>query len=98
MTRNKPPQPEASSASETMPDTPAANTPSVESLLARVAELESLHTHLQQTIDELNSVVVAHERRVHTLERSIDQLAGRVTSLADTLPGEEEPEPPPPHY
>ena len=94
MTRDEPTQPAATPT----PDTPAADTPSAESLLARVAELESLHTHLQQTIDELNSVVVAHERRVHTLERSIDQLAGRLTSLAGALPGEEEPERPPPHY
>lgn len=93
MTRNEPNKSDAAPTSETAPDTP-----SPESLEARVAELESLHTHLEQTIDELNSVVVQHERRVHTLERSLDQLAGRVTSLADALPGEEEPEPPPPHY
>ena len=75
-----------------------ADTSPTDPLTARVAELESLHTYMQQTIDDLNSVVVEHERRVEKLERSLDQLAGRVTSLADALPGEEQPEPPPPHY
>ena len=75
-----------------------SETPPVDALAARVAELESLHTYMQQTIDDLNSVVVAHERRVEKLERSLDQLAGRVTSLASALPEDETPEPPPPHY
>jgi uncharacterized coiled-coil protein SlyX len=93
MTRNEPSEPAGARQPENEPDVPSRA-----SIEARVAELESLYTHLQQTIDELNSVVVRHERRVHTLEQSISQLAGRVTSLADALPGEEELEPPPPHY
>ncbi|MCA9103080.1 MAG: SlyX family protein [Pirellulales bacterium] len=78
--------------------TPADSSDTLASLRSRVAELESLHTHHQQMLDDLNAVVLRHERSVEKLERVLDQLAGRVRSLADSLPHDETPEPPPPHY
>ena len=66
----------------------------------RVNELEALFTHLQRTVDELNQVVLAHQRKLDALEKSVAGLREALPAARDALEGSDwvDDEPPPPHY
>jgi uncharacterized coiled-coil protein SlyX len=79
---------------DTAPDPPASDR-----LHARQIELETLLTHLQRTLADLDQVVLAQQKQIETLERTIGNLRGdfdRLASATDTprTPEEEKP----PHY
>jgi SlyX protein len=68
-------------------------------LSARMTELEGLFTHLQRTVQELDQVVLAQQRRIEVLEAQVLRLAAGLEALSGSS------EPPrtmederPPHY
>jgi SlyX protein len=82
-----------------MDATPIDRKPSDERLAARVTELETLCTHLQRTVGELDEVVLAQQRQIDALVRSYERLAAGVESISaqPTAPLKPEDEKPP-HY
>lgn len=71
----------------------------LEPLAERITRLEELFTHLQQTVLDLNEVVIECQRRVDALDAKILRV---VDSIADQAAGPERPFDPeaerPPHY
>ena len=63
-----------------------------------VAELEAQLTFQQEAIDELNKSVAAQMNQIVTLNDEIDQLKETIRQLMESLPGDSQKEPPPPHY
>ena len=67
--------------------------------LARLVELETLYTHLQRTLGELDQVVLAQQRQIDTLSQRIASLAGDLNRLAGSEAEVRKPEDErPPHY
>ncbi len=66
-----------------------------ESDRARIEALEVRAAYQEKTIAELNEVVTAQWRKMDALERKLARIGETVNSLQ---PGNEGPEPPPPHY
>ncbi len=64
----------------------------------RLLAMEERLTFQQRTIEELNGVVLSHDRRLEQLSRELGRIAGAMGRLADALPGEELPHEKPPHY
>ena len=68
-------------------------------LAARVVELETLITHVQRTLGELDQVVLAQQKQIDALGRKIDglsvELHARGTSTVEGRKPEDEK---PPHY
>lgn len=77
----------------------ATNDEAHRKLIGRVTELESLFTHLQQTIKDLNQVVLDQQRQLDATERQLSRILRDVMSLsagvAEPRTAEEEK---PPHY
>jgi uncharacterized coiled-coil protein SlyX len=72
---------------------------SLQPALARIVELETLYTHLQRTLGELDQVVLAQQRQIETLSQRIASLAGDLNRLAGSEPEVRKPEDErPPHY
>jgi uncharacterized coiled-coil protein SlyX len=76
---------------------PAAPPP--HQLHERLIELETLFTHLQRTLADLDQVVLAQQKHIAALERTIGNLRGDFDRLATAThtprtPEEEKP----PHY
>ncbi len=72
---------------------------SPQTALARIVELETLYTHLQRTLGELDQVVLAQQRQIDTLSQRIASLAGDLNRLAGSEPEVRKPEDErPPHY
>lgn len=70
-----------------------------ERLHERVVELETLFTHLQRTFGELDQVVLAQQKQIESLQRTIDALRGEFTSLSGAPQDVPKPEDEkPPHY
>jgi uncharacterized coiled-coil protein SlyX len=70
-----------------------------EQLAARVVELETLLTHFQRTLGELDEVVLAQQKRIDGLERKIAALTSELNVLGSSLREERKPEDEkPPHY
>ncbi len=66
---------------------------------ARVVELETLYTHLQQTVAALDQVVLEQQARIELLERTISALGHELGTLAGSIRDERKPEDEkPPHY
>jgi len=65
----------------------------------RIERLESVITHLQKQVFELDGVVVLQQRKIDALERDVKRLAMNSQSMQDSLyerrTSEEER---PPHY
>jgi len=64
----------------------------------RLLAMEERLTFQQRTIDELNGVVLSHDRRLEQLSRELARIAGSVERLAEASPGEDLPHEKPPHY
>jgi uncharacterized coiled-coil protein SlyX len=64
------------------------------------SEIESVVTYLQRTVDELNSVILEHQRRIDSQDKELARLRAMFTNLVDSIvevprrPEEEKP----PHY
>jgi uncharacterized coiled-coil protein SlyX len=67
--------------------------------LARIVELETLYTHLQRTLGELDEVVLDQQRQIETLSKRVASLASDLNRLAGSEPEVRKPEDErPPHY
>ncbi len=72
---------------------------SLQPTLARIVELETLYTHLQRTLGELDQVVLAQQRQIETLSNRVASLAGDLDRLSGSEPEVRKPEDErPPHY
>lgn len=67
-------------------------------LLARIADLEGRLTFQDDTIDQLNRVVVEQEQRLARLEVLLRRTREQVEMLLPLMHGAPGEEPPPPHY
>lgn len=65
---------------------------------SRVAELEIRISFQDQTIQELNDVVIRQQREFEKMARDLAQLKGQMGTLTPPMAGSQAPEPPPPHY
>ena len=63
----------------------------------RVMELEIKNAHQEDTIEQLNQIVIKQQQSLDELTRHIQRLKTQVSSLQESS-GKETPEPPPPHY
>ncbi len=65
----------------------------------RVTELETLFTHLQRTIHELNNVVVEQDRRLAAMDHMLKQLTEQLGTLEQrVIEPRAMDEEKPPHY
>ncbi len=72
---------------------------SIDRLTARVVELETLVTHLQRTLGELDEVVLEQQKHLDLQERKIVALALQLESFVGSMREERKPEEErPPHY
>ena len=62
---------------------------------ARLEALETIMTHQERLIGELNEMVTAQWRKIDMLEREVLRLRDEFQNVGPTRDG---PEPPPPHY
>lgn len=69
-----------------------------EPLESRVEALEVRCAYQDETIEDLNKVVVEQWSRMEQMLRRIAALEDRLRDLSERSPGEPEDEPPPPHY
>ncbi len=66
---------------------------------SRLTELETLFTHMQRTIQDLDQVVVEQARRIDLLEREMRLLTSDLRTLRDASREPRRPEDEvPPHY
>ena len=71
----------------------------LQNIAMRVVELESLHMHLQRTVEDLNQVVLAQQNRLDALERAVGALRESADELANARQEVRRPEDEkPPHY
>jgi SlyX protein len=63
----------------------------------RVMELEIKNTHQEETIEQLNQIVIEQQKSITEIARHIEQLQNKILNLQDSNE-KERPEPPPPHY
>ncbi|MCK5696815.1 MAG: SlyX family protein [Gammaproteobacteria bacterium] len=65
----------------------------------RVMELEIKNAHQEDTIEQLNHIIIEHQNSIGTLIRQLKQIQNKVSSLQENgSQSKNEPEPPPPHY
>ena len=76
----------------------AADRDQPERVAARLSELEVLVTHMQQTIDDLNEVVIAQHRRIDGLELQLSRAMREMQSLGSPTEQRTPEEEKPPHY
>jgi SlyX protein len=69
-----------------------------EALLGRIADLESRLAFQDDTIDQLNAVVVRQDARIERLELALRRVREQVEGLMPLVQGAPGEEPPPPHY
>lgn len=63
----------------------------------RVMELEIKNAHHEDTIEQLNQIIIKHQATIDNLVQQMDQLQNKLSSLQQSN-SKEAPEPPPPHY
>lgn len=66
-------------------------------ITARIEALEVRIAHQDRTIEDLNALITDQWRRIESLTRQIERMAGRLQRVEDTSPPDA-PDPPPPHY
>lgn len=63
-----------------------ANSPlDPDSLAERVTQLETLFTHLQRTLQDLNEAVIGQGKQFDVLASRLSQVADHVESMADNV-------------
>jgi len=65
---------------------------------ARLIELETRLAFQDNTLGELNEVVIAQERRITQLERELTMLKSQIKTITPSLTVPASEETPPPHY
>ena len=70
-----------------------------ERINARVVDLETLLTHLQRTLGDLDQVILAQQRQLEGLERKVAALSSDLNQFSSSAREERKPEDEkPPHY
>ncbi len=64
----------------------------------RLTEIEIKLAHLEQTVNELNEVLVKHHNLIDGLSDRCDQLTGRIKDMAEDIAGDKPGDEKPPHY
>ena len=65
----------------------------------RIMELEIKNAHQEDTIEQLNHIVIEHQGAIAKLVQQLKHLQGKVSSLQEnSSQAKDAPEPPPPHY
>lgn len=64
----------------------------------RIVDLEVRFMHQQSTIQELNEVVIAHEKSIDELKVELERLKRQVGAEAGSIIRDPSEETPPPHY
>jgi uncharacterized coiled-coil protein SlyX len=68
----------------------------------RIMELEIKNSHQEDTIEQLNQIIIKHEAVITNLAKQMEQLQNKLNTMqtestqADNT--KDEPEAPPPHY
>lgn len=62
-----------------------------ERISERLTELESLFTHLERTVHDLNGVVLEQQAQLDAFKRELARLGGQIADLAQSLPDERDP-------
>lgn len=57
----------------------------------RLTELESLFTHLERTVHDLNGVVLEQQAQIEAFKREVARLGGQIADLAQSQPDERDP-------
>ena len=63
----------------------------------RVMELEIKNAHQEDTIEQLNQIIIKHQNSIDSLIRHVEQLQNKVSDMQESNI-KEGPEAPPPHY
>ncbi|MCK5648621.1 MAG: SlyX family protein [Gammaproteobacteria bacterium] len=63
----------------------------------RVMELEIKNAHHEDTIEQLNQIIIKHQTSIDSLVRQMEQLQSKLSNLQQSN-SKDTPEPPPPHY
>jgi len=63
----------------------------------RIMELEIKNAHQEDTIEQLNQIVIQQQKNIDELVRHMERLKTQLSSLQENTT-KEAPEPPPPHY
>jgi SlyX protein len=63
-----------------------------------LVDLQSRLAFQEDTLDQLNRVVAAQQRRIDELQGQVDDLKQQLRSLAPSPAADARSEPPPPHY
>ena len=66
-------------------------------LVKRLDRIEESFEFQDNTIETLSEVLIAQQKQIDKLEESIEKLQ-QALSTANSEPGDQTPEPPPPHY
>jgi len=65
----------------------------------RIMELEIKNAHHEDTIEQLNHIIIEHQSAISRLVQQLKHLQNKVGSLQENgSQAKEAPEPPPPHY
>jgi len=65
----------------------------------RIMELEIKNAHQEDTIEQLNHIIIEHQDALAKLGQQLKHLQGKVSSLQENdSQSKDTPEPPPPHY
>lgn len=64
----------------------------------RIVDLEVRFMHQQSTIQELNEVVIAHEKAIDGLKAEVERLKRQISAEAGSIIRDASEETPPPHY
>jgi uncharacterized coiled-coil protein SlyX len=77
----------------------SAHAKDLQQALARIVELETLYTHLQRTLGDLDQAVLDQQRQIEVMSKRIHTLAGDFDRMAGSEPEVRKPEDErPPHY
>ena len=63
----------------------------------RIMELEIKNSHLEDTIEQLNKIVIQQQQSIDEIVRHLEQIQNKISNLQESH-DKELPEPPPPHY
>ena len=66
-------------------------------LVQRLDRIEESFEFQDNTIETLSQVLIAQQKQIDELEESIEKLQ-QALSTANSEPGDQMPDPPPPHY
>ena len=62
-----------------------------------IMELEIKNSHLEDTIEQLNQIVIQQQQSIDEIVRHLEQIQNKISNLQESHDNELA-EPPPPHY